>query len=120
MINFPGRKLPTLALAALLALASPAFAADEPPRTRRRAPRSPSSRRESLLLSNIVEVTGILIPRDETTVRPERPGLKVAEVLVEPGDTVTAGQLLARLTLPKADRSRCRRRWPDWSAVPPR
>jgi len=33
-------------------------------------------------------------------VRPERQGLKVAEVLVDAGDTVTAGQSLARLNLP--------------------
>ena len=33
--------------------------------------------------------------------RPERPGLKVAEVLAEAGDTVTAGQNLARLTPPE-------------------
>ncbi len=51
--------------------------------------------------NNIVEVSGILIPREETSVRSERPGLKVAEVLAEPGDTVTAGQLLARLSLPE-------------------
>ena len=60
--------------------------------------------------ANIVEVSGILIPREETSVRPERPGLKVAEVLAEPGDTVTAGQLLARLTLPEGGQTRCRRR----------
>ncbi|MEO6381048.1 MAG: HlyD family efflux transporter periplasmic adaptor subunit [Nitrobacter sp.] len=47
--------------------------------------------------SAIVEVTGILIPKDETAVRPERPGLKVAEILVDPGQSVTAGQALARL-----------------------
>ena len=51
--------------------------------------------------ANIVEVSGILIAREETSVRPERPGLKVAEILAEPGDTVTAGQALARLTLPE-------------------
>ena len=34
-------------------------------------------------------------------VRPERPGLKVAEILAEAGDTVTAGQTLARLNLPE-------------------
>jgi HlyD family secretion protein len=50
---------------------------------------------------NIVEVSGIVIPREETQVRPERMGLKVAEVLAEPGDAVTAGQTLARLTLPE-------------------
>ena len=48
----------------------------------------------------IVEVSGILIPREETAVRPERQGLKVAEVLADAGDTVTAGQTLARLTRP--------------------
>jgi multidrug efflux pump subunit AcrA (membrane-fusion protein) len=51
--------------------------------------------------SNIVEVSGILIPKEETSVRPERPGLKVAEILADAGDTVTAGQTLARLTLPE-------------------
>ena len=50
--------------------------------------------------SNLVEVTGIVLPREETAVRPERQGLKVAEVLVDAGDTVTAGQTLARLNLP--------------------
>src|SRR6476661_7965137 len=51
--------------------------------------------------SDIVEVSGVLVPREETAVRPERPGLKVADVLAEAGDTVTAGQTLARLTLPE-------------------
>jgi HlyD family secretion protein len=50
--------------------------------------------------SNLVEVTGLVLAREETAVRPERQGLKVAEVLVDAGDTVTAGQTLARLNLP--------------------
>src|SRR5215210_31779 len=49
---------------------------------------------------DIVEVSGVVVAREETAVRPERPGSKVAEILVEPGDNVTAGQVLARLTLP--------------------
>jgi RND family efflux transporter MFP subunit len=49
----------------------------------------------------IVEASGIIIPREETVVRPERPGLKVAEIMADPGDTVTAGQNLARLSLPE-------------------
>jgi len=49
----------------------------------------------------IVEVSGILIPREETAVRSDRQGLKVAEVLVDAGETVTAGQALARLALPE-------------------
>ncbi len=50
---------------------------------------------------NLVEASGILIPREETFVRPDRPGLKVAEILADPGDNVTAGQNLARLSLPE-------------------
>lgn len=51
--------------------------------------------------SETVEVTGILIPKDKTDVRPDRPGLKVAEIFVDPGQNVTAGQALARLNLPE-------------------
>jgi HlyD family secretion protein len=51
--------------------------------------------------SAIVEVSGILLPKEETAVRPDRPGLKVAEVLVDAGEIVTAGQALARLNLPE-------------------
>ncbi|UWU77333.1 HlyD family efflux transporter periplasmic adaptor subunit [Bradyrhizobium huanghuaihaiense] len=51
--------------------------------------------------SDIVEATGTIIAREETSVRPERPGLKVTEVLAEAGDTTTAGQVLARLALPE-------------------
>jgi multidrug efflux pump subunit AcrA (membrane-fusion protein) len=49
----------------------------------------------------IVEVSGILLPKEEVAVRPDRPGLKVAEVLVDAGEIVTAGQALARLNLPE-------------------
>jgi HlyD family secretion protein len=51
--------------------------------------------------SAVVEVSGILIAKDEVAIRPDRPGLKVAEVLVDPGETVTAGQTIARLALPE-------------------
>ncbi|QPF85207.1 HlyD family efflux transporter periplasmic adaptor subunit [Bradyrhizobium genosp. L] len=47
---------------------------------------------------NIVEISGIVQPRDEQQVRPDRFGLKVAEVMADAGDTVAAGQALARLT----------------------
>jgi HlyD family secretion protein len=39
-----------------------------------------------------------VLAREETMVRPERLGLKVAEVLADAGDSVTAGQTLARLS----------------------
>ncbi len=51
--------------------------------------------------SDIVEVSGPIRPREETTVRPERFGTKVTDILAEPGDTVSAGQVLARLSLPE-------------------
>jgi multidrug efflux pump subunit AcrA (membrane-fusion protein) len=51
--------------------------------------------------SDIVEATGTIIAREETSVRPERPGLKVTEVLAEAGEATTAGQVLARLALPE-------------------
>jgi len=104
MINFAARKLsailPALLAASMLALASPpARAADESD-----APKGASVtvlKAAKSCFANIVEVSGFILARDETAVRPERPGLKVAEVLSEAGDTVTAGQNLARLNLPE-------------------
>jgi HlyD family secretion protein len=85
--------------ALLLALASPAIAADEPD--------APKGATVTVLTAakscfgDIVEVSGLILAREETMVRPERMGLKVSEILAEAGDTVTAGQTLARLTLPE-------------------
>src|SRR6266852_8927601 len=93
-------KLPALLAATLLALAAhPSRAADEPD-----APKGAAVtvlKAAKSCFASIVEATGIIIPRQETAVRPERPGLKVAAILAEPGDTVTSGQTLARLTLPE-------------------
>ncbi|WP_027581629.1 HlyD family efflux transporter periplasmic adaptor subunit [Bradyrhizobium sp. Ai1a-2] len=93
-------KLPTLLLgSALLLSAQPTLAAEEP--------ESPKGATVTVLkasktcFGNIVEVSGIIMPREETQVRPERFGLKVAEVMADPGDNVTAGQQLARLNLPE-------------------
>jgi HlyD family secretion protein len=89
-----------LLIAGALCLASaPAWAADDPD-----APRGAAVtvlKASKFCFGNIVEVSGIVIPREETSVRPERFGLKVAEVLADAGDTVTAGQVLARLNLPE-------------------
>jgi HlyD family secretion protein len=90
------------ALLCLAFLAFPALAADDPG-----AKDAPQGAAVTVITAakscfpNLVEAFGILIPREETMVRPERPGLKVAEILTDPGDTVTAGQNLARLTLPE-------------------
>ena len=85
-------------LAATLLLATPALAADEAD--------APNGATVTVLkaakacFGDIVEVSGIVIAREETAVRPEKQGLKVSEILAEAGDTVTAGQNLARLTIP--------------------
>ena len=44
-------------------------------------------------------VTGTLVPRDEILVSPEIEGLRITELLVEEGDRVAKGQVLARLSL---------------------
>lgn len=93
------RSLCPAAAAGLLVLGQcPARAADDD------APKGPAVtvlKVAKSCFSDIVEATGTIIAREETSVRPERPGLKVTEVLAEAGDTTTAGQVLARLALPE-------------------
>jgi HlyD family secretion protein len=93
-------KLCTPLLAGLLCLAGhSSFAAEEPD-----APKGATVtvlKAAKSCFSDIVEISGIVIPHEETAVRPERQGLKVTEILAEAGDTVTAGQPLARLSLPE-------------------
>jgi multidrug efflux pump subunit AcrA (membrane-fusion protein) len=91
--------LPALA-ATLICLALPSLAAEE-------ASDAPKGATVTVLKATkacfpaIVEVYGIVRARDENFVRPERQGLKVIEILADAGDTVTAGQTLARLLLPE-------------------
>jgi HlyD family secretion protein len=97
----PSRIFFASAVAGLLALfASPTLAADDPEVAPKGAAVTVLKAAKSCF-ANIVEVSGTIIPREETQVRPERMGLKVAEVLADAGDSVTAGQVLARLTLPE-------------------
>jgi multidrug efflux pump subunit AcrA (membrane-fusion protein) len=87
------------ALASLLLLGlPPALAADED------APKGPAVtvlKAAKSCFNDIVEASGTIIAREETSVRPERPGLKVTDVLADAGDTITAGQVLAKLALPE-------------------
>src|SRR5262249_4473423 len=48
-----------------------------------------------------IDVTGTLVPKHEIFVQPEREGLRISQILVEGGDTVAAGQVLAQLALPE-------------------
>src|SRR5579862_3636464 len=86
-----------LAAALVLLAASPVLAADN-------ADVLPKGAAVTVLkaskfcFGNIVEVSGLVLARDEQQIRPERFGLKVADVMADVGDSVTAGQQLARLT----------------------
>lgn len=92
--------LATLMLAAsLCAMSQRGLAADEPEGPKGAAVTVLKAAKSCF--GAIVEVSGILIPKEEVSIRPDRPGLKVAEVLVDAGETVSAGQTLARLTLPE-------------------
>lgn len=51
-----------------------------------------------MCFSDTIQVAGVVTARDEILVRPDKEGLKVSQVLVEPGETVTSAQVLARLT----------------------
>src|SRR5438874_12257242 len=100
-MNPPTRPAPShyrLAFAAiLLALTSfPALAADEPD-----APKGAAVtvlKAAKSCFGDIVEVSGIVIAREESAVRPERPGLQVAEILAEHGDYDKSGHALAGRT----------------------
>jgi multidrug efflux pump subunit AcrA (membrane-fusion protein) len=95
------RAIAAAAAGLLFLVCRPTFAADSPD------PDAPKGAAVTVLkaakscFSNIVEVSGLVLAREETAVRPERQGLKVAEVLADAGDSVTAGQTLARLNLPE-------------------
>jgi multidrug efflux pump subunit AcrA (membrane-fusion protein) len=52
--------------------------------------------------SDLVRVTGFVVPRREAVVGVDQEGSKVADVLVREGDTVTDNQELAKLTPPPA------------------
>jgi HlyD family secretion protein len=90
-----------LAAMLLCLTAAPALAADQPAEPARKGAAVSVLQAAKSCFDAIVEVSGIVRPREETFVRPERQGLKVTEILADAGDTVTPGQTLARLALPE-------------------
>ncbi len=91
------RKLSAAFLVAACLAAHPALAGPSEPEAPKGAAVSVVKATKSCF-PNIVEVSGIVIAREEQAIRPERPGLRVAEVMADAGETVAAGQVLARLT----------------------
>jgi multidrug efflux pump subunit AcrA (membrane-fusion protein) len=81
-------------LAGIFANAFPARAADAQPGNTGMAVSVIEARQ--LCFEDTLQLAGRLVAREEIPVRPDE-GLRVSEVLVEDGDKVTAGQVLARL-----------------------
>src|ERR1700726_417202 len=97
------RKLLAPLIVGALLHTSPTLAADEPdaPKDGPKGAAVTVLKAAKFCFPNIVEAFGLIIPREETMVRPERSGLKVAEILADAGDTVTSGQNLAKLAMPE-------------------
>src|SRR5262245_45904160 len=55
------------------------------------------TRAVSSCFSDVIRVTGFLVPREEAMVRLDADGYRLAEILVAEGDRVKAGQDLVRL-----------------------
>jgi HlyD family secretion protein len=53
---------------------------------------------KSMCFDDTLQVSGVLVPRNEILVRPEREGLHITQVLVQAGESITSGKILARLT----------------------
>jgi len=58
-------------------------------------------RAERRCFEDTLQMSGIVVPRREVQVRPEREGMQITSVLVDVGQNVTSGQSLARLTVPE-------------------
>lgn len=88
------RVAPTLLVATALSILC-VEAADTQPRDIGMAVSVTRARR--VCFSDTLQLTGRLVAREEVPVRPDAEGLRVTQLLVEDGDRVTMGQVLARL-----------------------
>jgi HlyD family secretion protein len=88
-----------LAACMTIGSAGPLLAADgeQPPATESSGPTVSVTTARVMPFTETILVTGSLIAREEVLVAPQIDGLRVAEVLAEEGETVEAGQVLARL-----------------------
>ena len=88
------------ALGAGLLVGTASFSA-EPPASDRVGAAVSVMKAKRECFKDYVDVTGVLVPKEEVLVRPDREGLQIAKVFVEAGDTVKSGQVLARLVPPE-------------------
>jgi len=95
------RVLGAILLTAALLATQPALAAGEEGDGAPRGPAVTVLKAAKYCFNNNVEVSGIMLARDETQVRPEKMGSKVSEIMADAGDVVTAGQILARIIPPE-------------------
>jgi HlyD family secretion protein len=97
----PGRAFLTLAWTAvagmLLMQPSPSGAADKADPNVYAGAAVTVIKARKTCFADTISVSGMLVPREEVLVRPEREGLQIVQVLADAGETVTSGQVLARL-----------------------
>ena len=84
-------------LAAFLAAPSPSDAADKADANVYGGAAVTVVKARKTCFADTISVSGMLVPREEVSVRPEREGLQISQVLADAGESVTAGQVLARL-----------------------
>ena len=86
---------PVVALLAFMLVATPVRAAGP---VEARAPSVTVVAAATGSIAETAVLTGTLVPREEVVVSPQSDGLAIVEILAEEGDTVAAGQVLARLS----------------------
>ncbi|MFZ1097150.1 MAG: efflux transporter periplasmic adaptor subunit, partial [Xanthobacteraceae bacterium] len=56
---------------------------------------------KNVCFENTISVSGVVAPKKEVLVRPDREGLQILQINAQAGDTVRSGQVLARLIPPE-------------------
>jgi multidrug efflux pump subunit AcrA (membrane-fusion protein) len=92
----------SIALSSALLAASPALAAEEKKKDTSAGAIVMVVKATNACFSDMVRVTGFLVPRREAVVAVDQEGYRVSEVLVRDGDQVTENQELVRLGGPAA------------------
>jgi HlyD family secretion protein len=95
-----GAALSCILAGALLLVTSLSLSAADEPRTFL-GPVVTATKAKRACFTDLIDITGRLVPVEEILVRPENQGYKITHVLVKVGDTVTSGQVLARLSPPE-------------------